>query len=331
MTQVLSPIFEENFSEHSYGFRPGRSAHDAVKASREYFEKGYNWVVDIDLEKFFDRVNHDVLMSRVARKISDKRVLRLIRRYLESGVLLNGVQVATEEGTPQGGPMSPLLANILLDDLDKELERRGHVFCRYADDCNIYVRSERAGERVMSSIGRYLEERLKLKVNRKKSAVDRVWRRKFLGFSFYRMYGRAGIRIHPKSLKRFKETIRWATKKRNSKNFEERLSYLGLVTTGWVNYYGLADAKNTMIDLDKWICRRLRACLWYQWKKTTTKHDNLVKLGVPDAQAWKWAWSRKGYWRVAGSPVLQSTIKFSYLVDRGYKSLLEQYLVIHQK
>lgn len=329
MTQILSPIFEENFSEHSYGFRPGRSAHDAVKASREYFEKGYNWVVDIDLEKFFDRVNHDVLMSRVARKISDKRVLRLIRKYLESGVLLNGVQVATEEGTPQGGPMSPLLANILLDDLDKELERRGHVFCRYADDCNIYVRSKRAGERVMSSIGRYLEERLKLKVNRKKSAVDRVWRRKFLGFSFYRMYGRVGIRIHPKSLSRFKQSVRYRTRIRHSRNFQQRLSELNVVTTGWVNYYGLADAKNIMIDLDKWICRRLRACIWTQWKLVKTRRNNLMKLGVPKEKAWEWANSRKAQWRVAGSPILQTTLTGQYLAKCGYKSLLTQYLSIH--
>ena len=325
IAQILSTIFEETFSENSYGFRPGKSAHEAVIKAREYIEKGYTWVVDIDLEKFFDKVNHDILMSRIARKIKDKRVLRLIRKYLESGVLINGLKVLTEEGTPQGGPLSPLLANILLDDLDKELEKRGHVFCRYADDCNIYVKSERAGKRVMQGVRKILTETLKLKINESKSAVDRPWRRKFLGFSFYCIKGRIGIRIHPKSIRKFKSSIRKITNRNQSRNFEERLERLAVVTRGWINYFGIADAKRIMEELDMWTRRRLRACLWKQWKRIRTKHDNLVKLGVTDSKAWEWANTRKKYWRIAKSFILSTTVTNKLLEDCGYKSLVKQY------
>lgn len=325
IAQVLMPVFEETFSGSSYGFRPLRGAHGAVKKSREYIEQGYTWVVDIDLEKFFDRVNHDILMSRIARKVKDKKVLKLIRKYLECGVLENGLKVSTGEGTPQGGPLSPLLANILLDDLDKELEKRGHKFCRYADDCNIYVRSERAGRRVMEGVRRILTEKLKLKVNESKSAVDRPWKRKFLGFSFYCIKDRVGIRIHPKSVKKFKENIRKVTNRNRSISFEERLEKLTVMGRGWVNYFGIADAKEVMDELDMGTRRRLRACLWKQWKRIGTKHDNLVKLGVNDSKAWEWANTRKKYWRIAGSFVLATTVTNKYLEECGYFSLVKQY------
>lgn len=329
IAQVLSLIFEETFSDNSYGFRPGKSAHDAIFKAKEYIEQGNTWTVDMDLEKFFDRVNHDILMSRVARKVKDKRVLKLIRDYLESGVLINGLKVSSEEGTPQGGPLSPLLANILLDDLDKELERRGHAFVRYADDCNIYVKSERAGKRVMESVRELLTGTLKLKINESKSAVDRPWKRKFLGFSFYTTKGQVGIRIHPKSIQKFKKTIRKITNRNHSRNFGERLENLATVTRGWVNYFGIADAKGIMEVLDMWTRRRLRACLWSQWKQIKTKHENLIKLGVSKTKAWEWANTRKKYWRVAGSFILSTTLRNEYLEDCGYKSLLKRYLKVH--
>jgi RNA-directed DNA polymerase len=325
MAQKLSAVFEPGFSRHSYGFRPGKRAHDAIRAAREFIQEGYVWVVDIDLEKFFDQVNHDKLMARVARKVKDKRVLKLIRRYLESGVLINGVKIASDEGTPQGGPLSPLLANIMLDDLDKELERRGHRFCRYADDCNIYVKSKRAGERVMASVSNYIRKRLSLKINEGKSAVDRPGKRKFLGFSFYRRKERIGIRIHPKSVKRFKDKVRDITNKNVGMSMEERLRRLNLLTVGWINYFGLADAKYMMKELDEWIRRRLRACHWKQWKRIGTKHDNLVRLGVHDSKAWEWANSRKGYWRIAGSWVLSTSLTNDCLEKIGFKSLVKHY------
>lgn len=329
IAQILSPIFEEGFSDHSYGFRPKRSAHDAVDAAQAYMQAGDTWVVDMDLEKFFDRVNHDILMSRVARKVGDKTVLALIRKYLASGVMLNGVKVSTEEGTPQGGPLSPLLANIILDDLDKELERRGHKFCRYADDCNIYVRSRRAGIRVMEKISRYITTQLKLKVNQAKSAVDRPWKRKFLGFSVY--WRKEEIRpcIHPRSIQRFKEKVREITNRNRSMSLEGRLERLGQITDGWINYYGYADAKRIVSNLDEWIRHRLRAIIWKQWKRIKTKHDNLAKLGIDDPQAWEWANTRKQYWRVARSPILHTALTNEYLESIGYKSMFKRYLAVH--
>ncbi|WP_129545144.1 group II intron reverse transcriptase/maturase [Thermoanaerobacter ethanolicus] len=254
---------------------------------------------------------------------------RLIRRYLESGVMINGIKVSTEEGTPQGGPLSPLLANIMLDELDKELEKRGHKFCRYADDCNIYVRSRSAGNRVMKSIKKFIESKLKLKVNEAKSAVDRPWRRKFLGFSFYTKENEVRIRIHEKSIKRFKEKVREITNRNKGISMENRIKRLNQITTGWVNYFGLADAKSIMKTLDEWIRRRLRACIWKQWKKIKTKHDNLVKLGVEEQKAWEYANTRKGYWRISNSPILNKTLTNKYFESIGYKSLSQRYLIVH--
>jgi RNA-directed DNA polymerase len=329
IAQELSLIFEKGFSNNSFGFRHGRSAKDAVKQANAYINEGYTWVVDLDLEKFFDRVNHDILMSRISRKIKDKRVLKLIRGYLTSGVMLNGVKIKNEKGTPQGGPLSPLLANIILDDLDKELERRGHKFCRYADDCNIFVKSERAAHRVRESITKYIEDTLKLKVNMEKSAVDRPWKRKFLGFSFYTAKGKSNIRIAKSSIDKFKKKVKEITSRSNPIGIEERIILLNQTTVGWVNYFSLAKAKSHMEDLDKWIRRRLRMCIWKQWKRVRTRIRNLIKLGMNPYFAKIYANTRKGYWHIANSHILSTTLTNEYLISLGYKSLTAQYSKMH--
>jgi group II intron reverse transcriptase/maturase len=321
IAQELNKTIDGDFSASSYGFRPGRSAHQAIIAARSYIEEGYRWTVDIDLEKFFDRVNHDKLMSLVARKVKDKRVLKLIRKYLESGIMLNGVKEESEEGTPQGGPLSPLLANIMLDELDKELEKRGHKFCRYADDCNIYVKSRKAGERVMESITLYIEKELKLKVNRNKSAVDRPSRRKFLGFSFYVMKGKARNFIHKKPIAKFITKVKEITSRSNGMSMEMRKEKLNWLTQGWVNYFHIADMEKVAEKLDQWVRRRIRMCYWKQWKKIRTRHENLLKLGAGKLQAWEYANTRKGYWQTANSPILATTLTNKYLEKQGFLSL----------
>ena len=325
INQVINPIFDIGFSENSYGFRPGRSAHMALKQAQKHINDGYRYVVDMDLEKFFDNVNHDLLMHLIARKIKDKRVLKLIRKYLNSGIMLKGMSIKSEEGTPQGGPLSPLLSNILLDELDKELERRGHRFCRYADDCNIYVRSIRAGERVLKSITKFLEGKLKLKVNTEKSAVSSPTKRKFLGYSFY--YGKDAIkfRVHDKSYERLKEKIKNITNRNVSMNFDYRIKRLNEIIVGWVNYFKLADMKGKLSELDQWIRRRLRAVVWKTWKLSKTRFKNLMKLGVSKEVAWQFANTRKGYWRISKSPILNKTITNQRLTNHGFKSLISQY------
>lgn len=325
IAQVLIPIFDPEFSENSYGFRPGRSAKQAVIQAKEYIEAGNNWVVDIDLARYFDTVNHDKMMSLVARRVKDKRVLKLIRQYLNSGVMISGVVIDTEEGCPQGGPLSPLLSNIMLDELDKELEKRGHKFVRYADDHNIYVKSQRAGERVMKNITSYLENKLKLKVNQEKSAVDRPWRRKFLGFSFYTKKEGTGIRVHTKAIAKFKEKVRQILSRSNGWSTEQRIKALKRSNIGWVNYFELADMKKLAETLDEWMRRRLRMCIWKQWRKIKTRHDNLVKLGIEDTVAWKFANTRKGYWRISNSPILSTTFTNEKLNRLGYVSLTKRY------
>ena len=324
LLQVLTPIFDPEFSPYSYGFRPGYSAHQAVKQAQSYIAQGYRWVVDLDLAQFFDRVNHDMLMARVARKVKDKRVLRLIRRYLEAGVMCNGVCVTTDEGVPQGGPLSPLLANIMLDDLDKELMRRGHRFARYADDCNVYVRSRRAGERVMESVRRFVEGRLKLRVNVEKSAVDRPWKRKFLGFSFT-WHQRPKIRVAPKSLKRFKDKVRELTKRSRGQSMAQRLERLNAYLRGWAGYYRHAETRSVFAELDERIRRRLRMCLLKQWKKPRTKKRNLVALGIPNEWAALISASRKGYWRLANTPQVNKALGIAYWRNQGLVSLVERY------
>jgi RNA-directed DNA polymerase len=329
IAQVLSPIYEKEFSENSYGFRPGRNAHQAVKKCKEYIDAGYNWAVDIDLAKYFDTVNHDKLMRLLSEKIKDGRVLSLLRKYLQSGVMINGVVMDTEEGTPQGGNISPLLSNIMLNELDKELERRGLRFCRYADDCNIYVRSEKAANRVMSSVTEFIEKRLKLKINEKKSTVNRPWKLKFLGFSFYFKEGKTGIRVHSKPVKKFKQKLKEITGRSNAMSMEQRLLKLKQVITGWVNYFSLADMGTLAKSMDEWLRRRIRMCYWKQWKKISTKHDNLVKLGIDNFKAWEFANTRKGYWRIANSPILATTFKNDYLKKLGVQSIAERYSLVH--
>ena len=316
----LNKVFEPIFSDRSYGFRPKRSAHMALKQSKKYIDEGYRQVVDMDLEKFFDTVNHDILMAKSAKRIKDKRVLKLIGRYLNSGIMLNGIVVKNEDGTPQGGPLSPLLSNILLDDLDKELEKRGHKFVRYADDCNIYVKSRRAGERVLKSITRFLGKELKLKVNEEKSAVGSPTRRKFLGYSYY--YSKSGIafRVHKKSYERFKDKIKKITNRNVSMNFEYRLKKLNEITVGWINYYKLANMQAMLKKLDEWTRRRLRACIWKTWKKIRTRGRNLIKLGIDKYKAWEFANTRKGYWRISNSPILSRSITNKRLSKRGYNN-----------
>ncbi len=329
IAQEMNKIYDPTFSKSSYGFRPNKSAHQAIKQAEKYVNEGYIWVVDMDLEKFFDKVNHDILMGRLSRKIKDKRLLKLIRKYLEAGIMAEGIQVRTEEGTPQGGPLSPLLANILLDEVDKELEERGHKFCRYADDCNIYVKSEKAGKRVMASIKKIIEGQLRLKINEKKSAVDLVVRRKFLGFSFHKSKGVYNIKIHKKAYKRFKEKLKELTNRNTGISMEQRLLKLKQYIIGWVNYYGIAKGKTQLFLIDGWVRRRLRACIWKQWKRVRTRYARLIKLGIPKNKALEHANTRKSYWRISNSPILGTTITNQYLKNLGYTSILERYQLIH--
>jgi len=325
IAQVLTPIFERKFSPSSYGFRPGRSAHEAILKAQEYVQEGNEWVVDIDLEKFFDRVNHDMLMARVAREVKDKRVLKLIRAYLNSGVMDGGIEERTEEGTPQGGPLSPLLSNIMLDDLDKELGKRGHKFVRYADDCNIYVKTQRAGERVMESVREFLEKKLKLKVNQKKSKVERAVKVKFLGFSFYKRKGEIHIRVSSRSLERFREKIRNLTRRTRAGKVEDLLKAMSIYIVGWIGYYRLARTQSVYEEMDGWIRRRLRQIIWKRWKRGTTRYRELVRLGVPRWRAQEGAGS-KGPWRMANTPVIKEALSSTYFCDRGLKSIKMRYL-----
>lgn len=326
IAQVLSPIFEEKFSDNSYGFRPNRSAHQAILKCKEYMDKGYKWAVDIDLEKYFDTVNHDKLIGLVYKEVKDIRVVALIRKYLQAGVMINGVLNATSKGVPQGGNLSPLLSNIMLNELDTELEKRGLNFCRYADDCNIYVKSKKAAERVMHSITKFIEEDLKLKVNKDKSKVDRPWKLKYLGFSFYNKKNEMGIRVHTKSIEKLKATLKKTTGRSNAMSMEYRAVKLRQIITGWINYFKLADLKSILRELDSWLRRRIRLCYWKQWKKIKTKHDNLVKLGLDNFKAWEYANTRKGYWRISNSPILAITLSNDYLKEQGFITLTESYL-----
>jgi RNA-directed DNA polymerase len=321
--QVLSPLFEPDFSESSYGFRPGRSAQQAVLAAREYAAEGRRWVVDLDLEKFFDRVNHDVLMSRLARRISDKRVLGLIRRYLQAGMMTGGVVSPRAEGTPQGGPLSPLLSNILLDELDKELERRGHKFCRYADDCNIYVRSKAAGERVMKSVTEFLASRLRLKVNAEKSAVARPWERKFLGYSMT-WHKQPRLKVAPESLRRLKAKVRKIFREGRGRSLPQVIKDLNQLLRGWIQYFRLAEVKGIFEELDGWLRRKLRCLLWRQWKRNFTRAKNLMKRGLEELRAWKSATNGRGAWWNAGASHMNEAFPKSYFDRLGLISLLDQ-------
>jgi group II intron reverse transcriptase/maturase len=322
--QILSPIFEREFSEHSFGFRPKRSAHDAVKSAQKHAAAGNRIVIDLDLDSFFDRVNHDILMSRVARKVKDKRILILIRRFLQSGVMAEGVKIATESGTPQGGPLSPLLSNILLNDFDKELERRGHKFCRYADDVNIYVKSKRAGERVLSSVTKYLERTLKLKVNKTKSAVARPWERKFLGYSMT-WHKKPRLKVASQSLARFGLKLRDLFRKGRGRNIGRFIKEdLNPLLRGWANYFHLIEVKGVLEELDMRIRHHLRCVLWRQWKKRSTRFKRLVSLGISTERARDSAPNGRGPWWNSGASHMNDALRKKYFDKLGLISLLDQ-------
>jgi RNA-directed DNA polymerase len=323
--QVLSQIYDSTFSGRSYGFRPNRRAHQAVEQAKRYIAGGYEWVVDLDLEKFFDRVNHDILMGKLARRIGDKRVLRVIRRYLQAGIMVNGVVPERWEGTPQGGPLSPLLSNILLDELDKELERRGHRFCRYADDGNIYVKSKRAGERVLASIEEFLFKRLKLRVNREKSAVARYHERGFLGFSF--TSGKTlKVKATDKSVDRFKERVREITRRSRGISLAQVIEEVQEYLRGWIGYFRLVETPRILEDLDGWIRRRLRCFVVKQWiNNCHTRYKNLIRMGVNDDQARMVAASRKGPWALSNMKPLKIALSNRFFAGKGFIGLFNQY------
>src|SRR5262247_1420028 len=323
VTQVLQRQWDRTFSDHSYGFRPGRSAHQAVAQAQQYIVEGHGWCVDLDLEKFFDRVNHDKLMGQIAKRVEDKRLLKLIRAFLNAGVMENGLVSPSVEGTPQGGPLSPLLSNLVLDELDRELERRGHGFVRYADDCNIYVRSERAGQRVMDSITQFITQRLKLKVNDKKSAVARPQERKFLGFSFTDG-PEVRRRIAPKAIERFKQRIREITRRAKGVSMETTMEELAPYMRGWRGYFGFCEMPDLLIQLTRWVRLRLRAALWRHWQTPRRRRAMLIQLSVRAKLAANAAGSAHGPWHLAHSKALHVALSNAYFRARGLPSLFEQ-------
>ena len=324
--QVLSSLFDPGFSESSYGFRTGRSAHQAMRAARSHVRGGKRWVVDVDLEKFFDRVNHDVLMTRVARKVGDKRVLVLIRRYLQSGVMVGGLTEVNRKGTPQGGPLSPLLSNIVLDDLDKELERRGHKFCRYADDCNVYVGSKKAGERVMGSLIRFLKDRLKLRVNQAKSAVDRPWKRVFLGYSTT-FHKESRIKVASQAVKWFKNKVRERIRQGKGRNVIRFIREdFNPLLRGWIHYFRLAEVRGVFEELDGWIRRKLRCMLWRQWKRSRTRHRKLIERNIVEERSRMSSFNGRGAWWNSGASHMNEAFPKQYFDQCGLVCLLDEVL-----
>lgn len=321
--QVIGPLFEASFSEHSYGFRPGRSAHQAVLAAREHQRQGKRWVVDLDLASFFDEVNHDLLIGRVCRKVKDQRIVQLIQAYLNAGVMLGGLVQATPKGTPQGGPLSPLLSNILLDELDKELEKRGHAFCRYADDCNVYVASKRSGERVMRSLTRFLEGRMKLKVNREKSAVDRPGKRTFLGYSFTH-HTQPKIRVPEKTCMKMREKLRALFRLGRGRNLGRFIQEaLNPLLRGWMNYFRLSETYGFADELDQWIRRRLRLLLWVQWKRAATRLKRLLQAGLEKVRAFRSANNGRGPWFNSGASHMNHAYPAKFFAPLGLLNLLD--------
>jgi len=332
INQVLIEIFDTTFSESSYGFRPNRNAHQAIQQAKYYINEGYKYVVDIDLSKYFDTVNHDRLMYLLTKEIKDSRVLRLIRRFLKGGIIKNGNREETTVGVPQGSPLSPILANLYLNEIDKELENRGHKFCRYADDMQIYVKSKRAGKRVMDSIAKELEGKMKLIVNEVKSAVRYCTKTKFLGFTFYtKTKSEIVIIPHQKSRSKFKEKVRELLKRNKGMNIEVVISRLNLFLIGWINYYAISQMKAFIDQMTSWIRRKIRVYIWKQWKKIKTRHNNLKKLGIDNNKAWEYANTRKGLWRISSSPILQTTLTNDYIGKLGFKSPIKIYSNAHIK
>ena len=329
VVQVLSPLFEREFSDSSYGFRPGRNAQQAIRQAAEYYRQGYAKVVDIDLSQYFDTVNHDILIEEVKNVVKDRNVIRLIRKFLKSGVMVNGIISKTEEGTPQGGNLSPLLSNIYLTAFDRMLESRGHKFVRYADDCNIYVKSQRAAERVMSGCKRYLEKKLKLRVNEGKSKAGSPLQRKFLGFSLCEIGNNVGIRPHAKAIEKFKERVRELTSRKQAQPIPAILNSLKKYTVGWLGYYSVAEMKRRVKELNGWLRRRIRQIFWKQWKRPSARCENLKRLGIEKRKAREWANSRRGYWRIAGSWILSRSLTNEYLASIGYDDIAKRYEALH--
>jgi RNA-directed DNA polymerase len=325
ITQVLSPIFEKQFSDNSYGFRPNRSAHDALRRCQEHITNGYKYVVDMDLEKYFDTVNQSKLIQILSETIKDGRVISLIHKFLKAGVMVGGMFEESPEGVPQGGPLSPLLGNIMLNECDHELERRGHRFVRYADDMMIFCKSKKAARRTLDHILPYIEGKLFLRVNREKTKVSHVNYVKYLGYSFYIYRGEGRLRIHPKSIQKLKDKIREVTGRSNGMGIEQRRTKVNQVVRGWINYFKLADAKSLLMKLDEWLRSRIRMVTWKRWKKIRTRFENLKKLGVSEEQAWMWANTRKGYWRTAHSPILTKALSNERFKRIGYLSFTECY------
>jgi RNA-directed DNA polymerase len=325
IAQWLSPKYEEEFSNYSYGFRAGRNAHQAVLQAQQNLNEGYEWVIELDLENFFDKVNHDKLMGLLVKKITDKRILKLIRSYLNSGIMEDGVVSPRTEGTPQGSPASPLLSNIVLNELDKELQARGHRFVRYADDCSIYVRSEKSAQRVMETITEYIESKLKLKVNRSKSKVSRPTESTLLGFSFYKSEKGWEIRIAPKSLEKIKKKMREKTKRNDPAGAKEKIKKIEVVIRGWVNYFVIAKARSKMQQLDELVRTRLRIGIWKQWKKPKIRRMNLIKSVINGQKAYEWSNSRKGYCRVSHSPILCRALNNEYFTRLRYIGFANYY------
>jgi len=328
ITQVLTPIYEEQFSENSFGFRPNRGAHDALKQCQKNVNDGYVYVVDMDLEKFFDTVSQSKLIEVLSRTIKDGRVISLIHRYLNAGVVDKGLFGKTEVGVPQGGPLSPLLSNIMLNELDKELARRGHRYVRYADDCMIMCKSKKSATRTLENIVPYIEGKLFLKVNREKTGVTHIGKVKYLGYSFYRFKGKCRFRVHPKSITKMKARLKEITERSNGWGNEYRALKLTQFIRGWVNYYALADMKSMLKCTDEWLRRRIRLVYWKQWKKVKTRFKMLKKLGINESKAWEFANTRKGYWRTTNSPILSRSLTNKTIASLGYMSLTNYYLKV---
>src|SRR5215469_6905813 len=331
LVQVVQPIFEQTFSNSSYGFRPRRNAHQAIQRAKKYYEEGYTYVVDIDLEKYFDTVNHDLLIKMVRETVKDEAVIALIRKILKSGVMKDGLVSQTMQGTPQGGNLSPLLSNIYLTKFDRMLEARGHKFVRYADDCNIYVKSPRAAERVMAGCIKFLEGKLKLQVNHKKSSTGSPLELKFLGFTLYKRNGAIGITAHEKTLKRLKGKLKELTSRKRMGKIEQIIKEITRYMNGWLGYYCAAEIQKHLERISAWLRRRLRQLYWKRWKLVRTRLANLIKLGVPRDKAWQWANTRKGYWRIAGSFILKTTMTNRYFETLGFPNIVLRHNALQER
>jgi RNA-directed DNA polymerase len=326
--QILSPIYEKQFSEASYGFRPNRGCHDALRKCQEYANQGYWNVIDMDLEKFFDILNQSMLMEILSRTVKDNRVLSLIQKFLNAGIMDRGMFIKSDVGVPQGGPISPLLANIMLNELDQSLDEWGYRFVRYADDLMIFTKSKRAGQRQFQRVSKFIEGKLKLKINKEKTTITRLNQVKYLGYGFYRIKGKCRFRVHPKSITKLKDKLRVATGRSNGMSIEGRKTKLNQIIRGWVQYFKLADMKTVMQSIDEWLRRRIRMITWKRWKKVKTKFENLKKLGVAKEKAWEWANTRKSYWHTANSWILATTLTNARFEKQGYLSLLKYYLEV---